>query len=48
MVQMSKIQDCRLTIVGEMPFEFSYGGCNTFTFGIMLCFPWSATNECHS
>ena len=31
-----------------MPFDFRFGGCNTFRFGIMLCFSFSADQECHS
>ena len=45
---MSKVQDCRLTSVGELPFDFGFGACNTFSFGIMLCFADSAPQECHS
>ena len=45
---MSKVQDCRLTSVGELPFDFVAGGCNTFSFGIMLCFASEAIQECHS
>lgn len=45
---MSKIQDCKLTNVGELPFEYYFGGCNTFSFGIMLCFSYTAQQECHS
>ena len=50
---MAKVIDCQLTNVDELPFEFSSGGCNTFSFGVMLCF--SAENQqrgsahqCHS
>ena len=45
---MSKVQDCRLAAVGELSFDFYNGGCNTFSFGIMLCFALSAPQECHS
>ena len=45
---MSKVQDCTLKNVGELPFDFFYGGCNTFSFGIMLCFSDKATQACHS
>ena len=48
MVKMSMVQDCGLTSVDEMPFQFYGGGCNTFSFGIMLCFAFSARQECHS
>ena len=45
---MSKVEDCRLTSVGELPFDFEAGGCNTFSFGIMLCFDYYAQQGCHS
>ena len=49
--KMSKIDDCELKSVGELPFNHYYGGCNTFDFGIMLCFSshtFEAQQECHS
>ena len=56
--QIRKVTNCALKNVGELDFNFRYGGCNTFTFGIMLCFhkssdanDWSLENsfkECHS
>ena len=46
--QMSKVQNCKLRRVGKLPFDFGYGGCNTFSFGIMLCFSSNAARECHS
>ena len=46
--KISKVQDCKLKRVGEMPFDFWSGGCNTFDFGVMLCFSSGATKECHS
>ena len=45
---MSKVEDCRLASVGELPFDFYEGGCNTFSFGIMLCFSENADRDCHS
>ena len=45
---MSRLQDCKLKWVGEMPFDFWEGGCNTFDFGIMLCFSFTADQECRS
>ena len=45
---MSKVQGCKLTNVGELPFEFYMGGCNVFSFGIMMCFHYYATQACHS
>ena len=45
---MGKVQDYRLTAVGELSFDFEAGACNTFSFGIMLCFAYSAPQQCHS
>ena len=45
---MSKVQDCKLTNVGELPFSYFWGGCNTFSFGIMLCFSEDSEQACHS
>ena len=45
---MSKVQGCRLAVVGELPFDYYAGGCNSFSFGIMLCFSLSAQQDCHS
>lgn len=51
--QIAKVMDCSLTNVGEMPFGHYLGGCNTFSFGVMLCFPKThfregSLRECHS
>ena len=46
--KISKVHDCKLTRVGDLPFDFDAGGCNTFDFGIMMCFSAYATKECHS
>merc|ERR1712176_432648 len=46
--QMSMIEDCSLKDIGELSFEYFAGGCNTFTFGIMLCFAKDADSTCHS
>ena len=45
---MSKVQDCTLKNVGKLPFAFSSDACNTFDFGILLCFTAYADQECHS
>ena len=49
---MSEVQDCKLKRIfekkGDLPFAFYGGGCNTFSFGIMLCFDYIANKECHS
>ena len=46
--KLSKIQDCRLQRVGELDFDYRYGGCNTFSFGILLCFSDSSITACRS
>ena len=45
--QISMVQDCKLKHVGEMPFDFFSGRCNTYTFGIMLC-SYDGQNTCFS
>ena len=53
-VQMAKVENCALTNVGELPFDFYAGACNTFSFGALLCFPYNhnsnevTSNLCHS
>ena len=46
--KISKVQGCKLTRVGDLPFDFDAGGCNTFEFGIMMCFSYYDDKECHS
>jgi len=46
--KISEIQGCKLKRIGDLDFDFQYGGCNTFSFGIMLCFSSYADKECHS
>ena len=46
--EMSLVEECRLKSIGELSFDFKGGGCNTFTFGIMLCFADDAYSICHS
>lgn len=37
---MSKVTNCAIQrVAGQLNFDFRGGGCNTFSFGIMLCFP---------
>ena len=52
---MSKVSDCELKSVGQLDFDYSRpNGCNSFSFGIMLCFPIEAwvddlgERECYS
>ena len=46
--KLSKIENCKLTKVGELDFDYYLGGCNTFSFGILLCFSESDPQTCHS
>ena len=46
--KISEIQGCKLKRIGDLSFDFYAGGCNTFPFGIMLCFHRYADKECHS
>jgi len=34
--------------IGDLPFGFTGGGCNSFSFGIVLCFSEASDKECHS
>ena len=53
---MSKVSNCALKSVGQLDFDYSRpNGCNSFSFGIMLCFPRRgahiddlAERECYS
>ena len=36
--QIRKVTNCALEDFGELEFEYRWGACNTFPFGIMLCF----------
>ena len=46
--EMSKVQNCKLASVGQLPFDFLAGACKAFSFGIMLCFAINAKQECYS
>ena len=47
-LKISKITGCTLENIGQLDFDFEQGACNTFSFGIMLCFPYSGTKMCKS
>ena len=50
-IQVSKIEGCKLTRQGDLPFDFYLGSCNSFmnpTPQIVLCFAKYAGKECHS
>ena len=48
--QISKVVDCELKRIGELPNEFATGACGTFLFDdaerVMMCFPASDTKKC--
>ena len=48
--QISKVNDCRLKRVGDLPFEFVYGACGTFDVSseqrVMLCFDMGEQRKC--
>ena len=48
--QISKIVDCQLKRIGELPNAFNAGTCGTFSFDgderVMFCFPASGTKKC--
>lgn len=45
---VSKMVNCKLTQIMELDFDFSLGGCNTFSNGILFCFPRSDDKSCYS
>ena len=50
-IKISKIIDCGLKRIGELPHEFEFGACGTFEFSsgderVMFCFPWTRENKC--
>ena len=49
-IQISKIENCGLQRIGELPKEFDFGACGTFIFAaeerVMLCFPSSGRKKC--
>ena len=52
MSQISKIIDCGLKRVGDLPFEFRHGACGTFDIfseeRVMLCFDFHEQRKCRS
>jgi len=48
--QISKINDCRLKRVGDLPFDFEYGACGTYEVSseerVMLCFDMNEQRKC--
>ena len=47
--QISKIMDCSLKRVGDLPYELIYPACGTFRFPeerSMMCFPARRANSC--
>lgn len=46
--KISKVADCSLTNIGQLDFDFTLGGCNTFSFGVLLCFPANDDQACYS
>lgn len=51
--QISVVEGCQLRRIGDLPIDFTYGACNTFTTTAgneetLLCFSWSSGwNKCH-
>ena len=49
-IQISKIENCGLQRIGELPKEFDFGACGTFIFAaeerVMFCFPTSDKKKC--
>ena len=51
-LKISKIIDCGLKRVGDLPFEFRHGACGTFNVfseeRVMLCFDYHEQRKCRS
>ena len=49
-IKLSKIIDCGLERIGELPNDFYNGACGTFKFSseerVMFCFPLTGKNKC--
>ena len=50
--QISQVDSCQLTRLGDLPMEFDKGGCNTFqtssgTEETLLCFAYDGQSSCH-
>ena len=49
--QISEVKSCSITRIGDLPMDFYYGACNTFTSSgteeVLLCFDYYAENTCH-
>ena len=49
-IKISKIVDCTMKRIGELPQAFEKGACGTYSFDgaerVMFCFPLSDKNKC--
>ena len=49
-IQISKIENCGLQRIGELPNKFDGGACGTFIFAaeerVMFCFPYNESKKC--
>ena len=50
LIKISKITDCALKRIAELPNEFRLGACGTYLFSkeerVMFCFPETGKNKC--
>ena len=49
--KVSKIENCQMTKIGDLPFEYNYGSCNTFLEPnprVLLCFDRYDPKVCHT
>ena len=44
--QLSKVSSCKLELLGQLPFEFSYGACTVANNAVYLCFGYSDDKLC--
>ena len=50
-IKVSQIENCQMTRIGELPFKYSWGSCNTFLEPnprVLLCFNRDDPKVCHT
>lgn len=46
--QISKIGNCDMKRIGDLPFDFENGGCTNLNGEfVLLCFPWGQRDSCY-
>ena len=50
-IKVSVIENCRMARIGDLPFDYEYGSCNTFLEPnprVLLCFDRNDPKVCHT